>query len=197
MKWSRAVHHLTELAESCAKLADSPVQTLRVTQLWVAGELLGPPRDVETVTVALVVDLPSVPWLTTPPGGAHWAAASRMARGPFTAYWRTDPVWNHRIVRPALVWDGSVRAEVLEALETGAGARFRLPAPSAEESAARVEAETALSLSAMRSASAQYAEKRWQPGKLDPRADALWEATSGYLDLLDAPRPDPGSPTAV
>lgn len=183
MKWSRAVHHLTELAESCERMAASPVQTLRVRQLWAVGDILGEPRDLEAVTVALVVDGP-VPWLTTPPGGAHWAAASRMARGPFTAYWRGDPVWNYRIVRPALVWDGSVRSEVLDALAVGEGSRFRLPAPSAEELAACVAAETALSLSAMRSAAAEYASKRWQPGKLDPRADALWEATAGYLDML-------------
>lgn len=186
VKWSRAVHHLTELAEACGRLAGSPIVPLKVRQLWAAGEILGPERDLETVTVALVVDLPSVPWLTTPPGGAHWSAASRLARGPFTAYWRTDPVWNHRIERPALVWDGEVKTEALEAIATGEGDRVRLPAPSDADLAARLDAEMTTSLAAVRAVAAEYAEKRWQPGKLEPRADALWEATTGYLDLLDA-----------
>ncbi|MGW5051744.1 DUF7711 family protein [Actinokineospora sp. NPDC004072] len=184
MKWSRAVHHLTDLAESCARLADSPVVALRVTELWVAGDLLGPVADVDTVTVALVVDLPSVPWLTTPPGAQHWAAASRMARGPFTAYWRTTPVWNHRIHRPALIWDGETRTDALTAIAEGRGEDIRLPAP--DDLAARVAAEAATSLAALREASASYAESRWRPGKLEPRADALWEAGAGYLDLRAA-----------
>ncbi|GGS33603.1 MULTISPECIES: DUF7711 family protein [Actinokineospora] len=185
VKWSRAVHHLTELAESCARLADSPIHPLRVTGLWVAGEILGPPADLDTITVALVVDLPSVPWLTTPPGAQHWAAASRLARGPFTAYWRTDPVWNHRIHRPALVWDGQTREDVLTALAEGRGEDVRLPAPTPGELAARVAEETAVSLAALRDRSAHYAEHRWRPGKIEPRADALWEAGAGYLDLLE------------
>ena len=32
--------------------------TLRVVQLWAVGDILGTVRDVETVTVALAVDLP-------------------------------------------------------------------------------------------------------------------------------------------
>ena len=181
MKWTRAVHHLTELAEACNRMAASPVHSLRVVELWAAGDILGPPGDVETVVVALVVDLPSVPWLTTPAGGQHWAAASRMARGPFTAYWRTSPVWNHRIVRPALVWDGEIKGDVLEALGSGRGEDVRLPAVG--DLGERVVAEAGVSLAAVRELSTVYGEKRWQPGKLEPRADALWEAVEGYLDL--------------
>ena len=42
MKWSRAIHHLEELAQACAAMASSPVTIfpLRVTQLWAYGDVL-------------------------------------------------------------------------------------------------------------------------------------------------------------
>jgi hypothetical protein len=60
VKWTRAVHHLEALAQSCAEMATRPrsVFSLRVVQLWAVGDILGAVRDVETVTVALAVGLP-------------------------------------------------------------------------------------------------------------------------------------------
>lgn len=188
MKWTRAIHHLTELADACTRLASAPtsIHPLRVTELWAAGDVLGEPADLDTVTVALVVDLPEVPWLTTPPGAQHWSAASRLSRGPFTPYWRTRPVWNHRLTRPALIWAGETHQSTLDAIANGHGATVSAPAPEPHELVERIAQETATSLTALRRRTAEYAEKRWQPGKLDPQSDALWEATTGYLDLLDA-----------
>jgi hypothetical protein len=62
MKWTRAVHHLEALAQTCAEIATHPCSafSLRVVQLWAVGDILGAVRDVETVTVALAVDLPSM-----------------------------------------------------------------------------------------------------------------------------------------
>ena len=111
VKWTRAVHHLGELAEKCAELADKPrtIFPLRVVQVWAFGDILGAARDLDWVHVALAVDLPvaDVPWLTQPAGAEHWANATRMSRNPIAARWRSvhAPVWNHRIERPALVWD--------------------------------------------------------------------------------------------
>ena len=85
MKWTRAVHHLETLAQSCTDLGSRPAfSSLRVEQLWVAGEVLDEPRDVETVTVALVVDLPvdEVPWRSEPPGAQHWANGARLGQSP-------------------------------------------------------------------------------------------------------------------
>jgi hypothetical protein len=60
VKWTRAVHDLEALAQSCAEMATRPrsVFSLRVVQLWAVGDILGAVRDVETVTVALAVGLP-------------------------------------------------------------------------------------------------------------------------------------------
>lgn len=196
MKWTRAVHHLETLAQTCAEMTTRPrsIFPLRVTELWAAGDILGAVRDLEWVTVALVVDLPvdDVPWLGEPTGSQHWASATRLAKNPVVPRWRSAsaPVWNHRIDRPALLWnekDGIAEA-TLAALLDGRGEDVRLPAPTEDERRARLDDELAVSLRALRAATTDYEDRRWRPGKLEPVADALWRAGDGYLDILDAVR---------
>jgi hypothetical protein len=196
MNWARAVHHVESLAQSCADMATRPssIFPLRVTQMWVVGDLLGTPRDLETVTVALSVDLPvdEVPWWSEPPGAQHWASATRLAKNPVVAWWRSAhaPVWNHRIDRPALVWDEAdgVRQDTLAALRDGHGESVRSAAPAEDLLRARMDEELAVSHRALRARTRTYEDRRWKPGKLEPVADALWRASDGYLDVLDAVR---------
>jgi hypothetical protein len=164
---------------------------LPVTGLWVFGDLLGEPRDLSQVQVAVVVDLPSddVPWLDLPRGAQHWAQAVRL-REPLFPFWRSAarPVWNHRISRPALVWDAAdgIRESTLAALHDGRGADVRIDAPTPADLHSQLQSEFALSLRSLRRQHRTYDDQRWRPGKLDPFADSLWRATDGYLDLLDA-----------
>lgn len=194
MKWSRAVRHVEELAAKCGEVAGLPssIHPLRVVRLWAVGDLLGEPRDLERVTVAVVVDLPvdDVPWLSEPHGAEHWANATRVAKNPIRPLWRSSraPVWNHHIDRPALVWDsvdGTV-GETLAALADGRGEDVRLPAPGPDELRARLRDELVVSLRALRRHTRAYEDKRWSPGKLTAVSDALWRVGDGYLDVLDA-----------
>ncbi|WP_439660603.1 DUF7711 family protein [Lentzea sp. HUAS TT2] len=190
MKWTRAVHHLTELAEKCGDLPTSFFR-FQVIELWVFGDLLDVPRDVDVIEVALVTDLPvdEVPWRSEPVGAEHWANSTRLSRNPFEARWRSKdaPVWNHRIERPALVWSAAdgINEETLVAVSDGTGELVRIPAPSPEELRKRIEDELAVSLRALRRENQAYTDQRWNPGKLTPYSDALWRTTTGYLDLLD------------
>ena len=189
MKWSRGVHHVEELARRCD--TPSPVPMLPVVALWFFGDLLGAPRDLERVDVAVVVDLPldDVPWLDIPRGGQHWAQAVRL-REPLSGRFRSaaGPVWNHRITRPALVWDAAdgLRESTLAALHAGLGRDVRIPGPTPSELRAQLDTDLAVSLRSLRRQHRSYEDQRWRPGKLDPFADSLWRATDGYLDLLDA-----------
>jgi hypothetical protein len=186
------MHHLESLAQTCADMSTRPIFPLRVNQMWVFGDLLGPSRDLETVTVALCVDLPAeeVAWRSEPPGAQHWANATRLAKSPVLVWWRSvhAPVWNHRIERPALVWDNvdGVREDTLAALRDGRGETVRLAAPDENVLRARMEDEMTVSLHALRACTRTYEQRRWSPGKLEPFADALWRASDGYLDILDA-----------
>ena len=196
MKWTRAVHHLEALAQTCADMASRPASIfpLRVTQLWAAGDVLGAPRDLEVVTVALCVDLPvdEVPWLSEPPGSAHWASATRLSKQPVLPLWRSvrAPAWNHHIHRPVLLWDDTagIAEDALAAVHDGSSERVRLPAPTPEELRARLDDELTVSLGALRTRTRAYEDRRWAPGRLEPTADALWQGSNGYLDVLDAVR---------
>jgi hypothetical protein len=189
VKWARGVHHLAELVRQVAELPSS-FSRLRVVELWAVGELLGAPRDLDMIEVAVVVDLPEVPWLTEPVGAEHWANATRASRNPIVLFWRsaTGPVWNHHIERPVLVWSaaGGVVEEARAALADGTGERLRPPAPTESELADRLADELSVSLAALRRAAAAYEERRWAPGKLTPLSDALWRTSTGYLELYDA-----------
>jgi hypothetical protein len=192
MKWSRGLHHLRNLAGECARLAElAPnVQPLRVTELWTYGPFLDERVDLDWVNVAVVADVPEVPWLAAPRGAGHWSHAAKL-KGPLSPMWRSAnaPVWNHTIVRPLLLWslrDG-VEDDVFTALEQDKV--DRPPAPSAEQLAGRIDEELAISLRAMRDRVDVYDKKRWAPGKLEPYADDLFAVTNGYLDLLDAMGP--------
>jgi hypothetical protein len=193
VKWTRAVHHLRELAEKCAELDGQPrsFYRFRVVALWAVGEILGAARDLDRVSVALVVDLPvgEVPWLSEPDGAEHWANGTRMSRNPIKPFWRSAhaPVWNHHVDRPALLWDAEtgLAEETFAALLNGRGAEVRAGAPSPAELRTRLEDELAVSLGALREQTRAYEERRWSPGKLTPVSDALWRASDGYLDLLD------------
>jgi hypothetical protein len=52
----------------------------------------------------------------------------------------------------------------------------------------RLDDELTVSLRALRGQTRSYEDRRWSPGKLEPAADALWRASDGYLDMLDAVR---------
>jgi hypothetical protein len=193
MKWSRAVHHVESLAQACADMAARPASIfpLRVTQLWAVGDILGPPRDLDAVTVALCVDLPvdEVAWWTVPSGAQHWTNAVRLDKNPILAWWRSahGPVWNHRVDRPVLVWDvEGTREDALAALHEGAGESVRPVAPTPDQLRARLADELAISLRALRACTQAYEDRRWAPGKLTPVADALWRASAGYLDVSNA-----------
>ncbi|PPK70880.1 hypothetical protein V5P93_002741 [Actinokineospora auranticolor] len=192
MNWTRALHHLRSLADTCADMATRPVSIypLRVAELWVAGPVLSGPVEVETLIVALTVDVEEVPWRTEPAGARHWAAAARLPHAPVEVFWRSTrvPVWNHVLHRPARVWsaDDGVDERVIDRIAEGDAESVRAAAPSEAETRERLAADLAVSLAGLRDRTADYQRKRWRPGKLEPVADALWQASDGYLDLLRA-----------
>lgn len=202
MKWSRAIHHLEELAQLCADMAGRPptIFPLRVTALWAFGEVLASQDDLDCLRVVLAVDLPidEVAWLCPPAGAEHWSHAIGLSKSPVAATWRSRraPLWNHHIRRPLLIWDehgipdesGGVAPDALSALRDGTGEALRLPEPTSGELASRLEAELAVSLQAVKSTTAQYEKRRYSPGKLEPVADGLWRAAAGYLDVLAVAR---------
>jgi hypothetical protein len=196
MKWSRALYHLEELANACAHMAGLPADIfpLRVTQLWAYGDVLASRDDLDSLQVALAVDLPvdDVAWYCPPVGAEHWANATRLSKNPVVTMWRSAraPVWNHHIRRPLAIWDesGGIAADALSALRDGTAEALRLPEPSQDEMRSRLEAELAVSHRALVSATDAYEQRRFGRGKIESVADVLWRVSQGYLDVLEASR---------
>ena len=194
MKWSRAVHHLEELASECARMAGLPttIFPLRVTALWTYSDVLTSRDDLQYLRVVLAVDLPveDVAWFCPPSGSEHWSQATRLSKNPVVAMWRSTraPLWNHDIRGPLLIWDetSGVAVDALSALRDGTDEVLRLPEPTTDELRSRLEAELTVSHRNLESATAAYDERRFSRGRLEPVADALWQASAGYLDVLAA-----------
>jgi hypothetical protein len=179
------------MAEACGDKARA-FSPLRVTEFWAYGEILGAQRELEGVRVAMAVDLPveDVPWLSLPPGSQHWSNATRLTQSPLRPLWRSAhaPIWNHWIERPVLLWDSAtgVAEKALAGLREGQGESLRPPAPTPDELRARLEDELAICLRSLRGQTRLYDDERWRPGKMEPVADALYRASDGYLDIMDA-----------
>jgi hypothetical protein len=202
MKWSRAVHHLEELARVCEDMAGRPatIFPLRVTALWTFGAVLASRDDLDSLPVVLAVDLPvdHVAWLCSPAGAEHWSHATGLSKNPVVAIWRSTraPLWNHRIRGPLLIWDehavrdesGEPAMSGLTALREGNAESLRQPEPTQGDLDSRLAAELAVSLRVLESTQAAYERRRFSPGKLEPVADALWRAGAGYIDVLKATR---------
>jgi hypothetical protein len=200
MKWSRAIHHLEELQQTCAEMTSRPatIFPLRVTALWTFGEVLTNRDDLDFLRIVLAVDRPveDVAWLCPPAGAEHWSNATRLSQSPVVAMWRSTqaPVWNHHIRRPLLVWDesgisdesGGIALNALSALRDGTAESLRLPEPTPVEMTRRLEAELAVRLRTLGNATAAYELHRFSPGKREPVADSLWRATQGYLEVRAA-----------
>ena len=194
MQWTRAMHHLETLADTCAEMTTRPesIFPLRVSSLWAVGAVLEGPRELEAVEVVLGVDVAAadVAWGCEPPAAQHWAHATRLSRLPLRPWWRSTrvPVWNHHVIRPLLLWSTShgVHADALSALTTGTADPLRELPPSPQELRSRLVDEAAVSHQALTVALASYEARRWAPGKLEPASDSLAAAARGHLDVLSA-----------
>jgi hypothetical protein len=168
----------------------SSLRPLRVDELWAVGDVLGEPRDVTWVTAVLCVDLPAVdvPWLCRPQGADLWADLTRTSKNPVDVWWRSTraPVWNHRITRPLMIWSraGGIREDALTSIREGRGAAAGIPDPSKDEFVARMDNELQTSLAELQRRTEQYETEH--TSRLGVRADALFAAAYGYLDVLAA-----------
>lgn len=196
MKWTTAVGHVRRLAEQCAEMSLLPPDTrsLHVTELWVFGDLLGAPRELDWGSAAVCVDLPTreIPWMCRPDGATSWAEATRASKNPVGIWWRSSrsPVWNHRIVRPLLVWDvaDGIHEENLAAIREGRGGAVAVAAPSEGEYVTRLNQELQNSLAELQRRTQEYEVEHTT--RLGVRGDRLHAAAAGFLDVWAAVHPE-------
>jgi hypothetical protein len=189
------VEKIRILAEACEDLSKRfPGEEPFLTEAYVFGDVLRGADPLESVEVALVLNLPpsEVVWETTPRGTLWLADHLRLSKGGFAYFWRShlDPVANHYIREPVRFWslDGQDQ-DVLQALaERRLGDLPRVTSVP-ETQREQIAGELEVALSRLRSVHASYWDYDWRRenrrGGRYPEHE-LWEAVEGYLDLLDA-----------
>jgi hypothetical protein len=194
MRYRRAVEKLRVLAEACDSVKNWPPEDPFLLEAYVFGDVLEGADPLESVEVALVINLPpeDVPWESGPHGTAWLADRLRLDKGGFAYWWRShlSAVPNHHIRAPVRFWsqegpDGAV----LQALaERRLGGLARLtPSPQAERE--QLAEELAAALSRLRAVHASYWDHDWRRehrGSGRYPEHHLWEAVHGFLDLHDA-----------
>lgn len=202
MRYATAVRRLRAVAEACdhwGSVQDGLTET-RLTAAYVYGPVLEEPgSDLDLVHVALVIDLPAeeLPWGAEPPECSSLAAVLRLDKAPVLWRFRPSerPVWNHAIHRPLPIWTlEGIRNEALDSLAGLRAEPFRLPEPGMTELAGQTERELAASSAHLRAVRDRYWDdaewRRAHRGGGRYPENHLWDAVNGYLDLLDAQRPE-------
>ena len=171
---------------------------------YVFGELMQGPDELDSVDVALVVNLPAheVTWGSTPRGTLWLADRLRLNKGGYSYWWRSheDPVWNHHIEGPVPFWshDGPDEA-VLQALADRRFADLPRQVPSANARRERITAELDAALSHLREVHGSYWDRDWRRehrGYERYPEHELWDAVDSYLDLREAAEPPASSKQA-
>ncbi|KUL29194.1 DUF7711 family protein [Actinoplanes awajinensis] len=193
MKYGTAVKRLQTIADRCQHVGD--LDELLLVGAYAFGAVLDEPGDLDFVQVAFVLDLPpdDLPWHTQPQSCSSMPYFLQIDKGGVDRFWRSAsrPVSNHRIVRPLRIWsrEDGPDAVALDALRRGEAEELRPAAPGAAELREQLTAELATSLAHLRRVEGSYWEREWRRdnrgGGTYPE-NHLWDATHGYLDLLDA-----------
>lgn len=197
MRYRRAVEKLRALAEACESVKNWPPEGPFLLEAYVFGDVLEGADPLESVEVALVLNLPpeEIPWESSPHGTEWLADRLRLDKGGFAYWWRSHlgPVPNHQIRAPVRFWSQEGPEEgmlqMLAERRFSDLARVVLP-PRAERE--QLAEELATALGRLRAVHASYWEHDWRRehrgfGRYPEHE--LWEAVQGYLDLHDAAEP--------
>ena len=202
MRYTTAVSRLRAVAEACDRWSSvqDGLTEARLTAAYAYGRVLEEPgTDLDLVRVALVIDLPAqdLSWGAEPPECSCLAAALGLDKAPVLWCFRPleRPVWNHAIHRPLPIWTlEGVRNEALDSLAELRAEPFRLPDPGMTELAGQTAREFAASRAHLRAVRDRYWDdaewRRARRGGGRYPETYLWNAVNGYLDLLDARRPE-------
>lgn len=116
-------------------------------ELWVGGQLLEGPSELEAGSVVLVLNEPGeeLPWMALHSSGEWIGEQLRMGKRPMLWCYRPAvyPAWNHRHRRVLRFWsaEGGLDEEVIEALRQRRLEGLAIFEPSDEELAGQLEIE--------------------------------------------------------
>ncbi|HLY81461.1 MAG TPA: hypothetical protein VKQ71_00680 [Acidimicrobiales bacterium] len=198
MKYATAVSRLQSVAEEAndhwLRFGDTEIGW-PVDELWVAGELLDGPEELDALAMILMLDEPvdELPWLALHASGEWVGERLRLTKLPIAWAYRPAvyPAWNARYQRVLRFWSAKAGPdrEVIEQLSQRRLDRLPIVTPAPEELAVQLEVE----LEACRRYLGQVLEDYWDDGwrrrhrgfGVDPE-DHLWRAAMAVHEIGDA-----------
>jgi hypothetical protein len=192
VRHATAVRRVRMIVDACQLAQDLWRVEPALVGAYVFGDVLEGAAEVPAVQMAFVLDLPAedLAWFSRPPSCAGLQRLLEVDKAPMLWFWRSSrlPVANHYIQRPLRVWTpAGPDAAALDALAEGRAEGLREPAPTAEQASEQRAVELAVSLAHLRRVESGYWERDWRfahRGNGVYPENHLWEAVSGYLDLL-------------
>jgi hypothetical protein len=193
MRYATAVRRLRQIAADAHRV-NLPNEDPLLLAVYTFGPLLQHPAEIEAVDIALVCDAPAdeLSWRAEPPWTLRIVETLRLKEAPVRWYFRpaTWPVSNHIIREPLRVWSlEEADEQALTGLVDGRAQPLRLPAPSRTVQRAQQAAELAAARRRLRQVHDSYWDRDWRHAHSRPGVypeTHLFNAVSGYLDLLDA-----------
>jgi hypothetical protein len=198
VKYATAVSRLQSVAEEAndqwLRFGDTEIGW-PVDELWVAGELLDGPEQLDVVAMILMLDEPvdELPWLALHASGEWVGERLRLTKLPIAWAYRPAvyPAWNARYQRVLRFWSAKAGPdrEVIEQLSHRRLDRVPIVTPAPEELAVQMEVE----LEACRRYLGRVLEDYWDDGwrrrhrgfGVDPE-DHLWRAAMAVHEIGDA-----------
>ena len=186
MKYARAVHHLREIAEAASEFLSFRDTTLGwpLEELWIAGELLEFPQELDVGSLVLRVNLP-----------ANWVAERlRLGKRPFLWVYRPSawPAWNCRDRQVVRFWTAQqgMQEEVIDALSRRDARALSVIEPTDQEFVQQLRSELAVSRRFLRDVLDHYEDRPRRNRNSDyPTDEPLWRAAQGVREIEDALEP--------
>jgi hypothetical protein len=190
VKRGTAIRHLVEMAGVATeqlRLGRTPIGW-PLTEMWVAGALLGSSDEIDHGTIVLMIDLPpdELPWLAAHPT-AEWVGEQLrpMLWSYRPAAW---PAWTYRDQRVARFWSASNGIESALIDELRSGVVSGLIEPGRAELVEQVGVELEVSKAHLRSILAKYWDHDWRRHNRSHTSpeDQLWRAATAVTELEEA-----------
>lgn len=193
MKRSNAIRHLVEMGETATEMLRfrGTEPGWQLEQMWVTGELLETPGEIEWGCVILLLDVEAaeLPWMARHPEG-EWTG-DRLGTTNRPLSWRYRPVslppWTAIHRRVARFWDAEngLDEETIAALR--AGADPAIVEPTDDQLREQLASELEVSKAHLRHIVDNYWESDWRRNLRGGKPqEHLWRANTGLFEIEDA-----------
>lgn len=198
MKRSTALHHVMELTGMAERLNGlGPDFDIRLSELWIGGDILNGAEQTEEVTIVVRLDIPDdeIPYLALHPEVESYEHSLRLNKWPVDARWRSRgvPAWDHEVRRVARFWSAETGTEdlLIRNLQDRTFTELMIESPTPEQLQAFLEESLSRSERHLTGVLEHYWDRDWRRNHqgygVHPE-DHLWRAAEAVRSIKSALR---------